>query len=127
MNHTLEVYQGNNLIFFSDGKWLHPLLDFQKFLSQHNYNRAALIVNDKIIGRAAALLIVHLGIKKVNAAILSKPGKEALEFHGIQFEFEQLVDRIQCRTEALLKDEFNAERAYQLIYELAHQTSQYRS
>jgi zinc transport system ATP-binding protein len=123
MDHTLEVYREEQLIFFSDSKWLHPLLELHKFLSKQNYNPATLTVNDKIIGRAAALLIVFLEIRKAKAGILSKPAIEALEHFGVKFEFAQLVERIQCRTEDLLKDEFDPNRAYQLIRDLAQQTN----
>ncbi len=123
MDHTLEVYNEDKLIFFSDSKWLHPLLELHEFLAQQNYDHANLTVNDKIIGRAAALLIIYLGIKKARAGVLSLPGKAALEYFGVQFTFEQLVDRIQCRTEEVFKDEFEPKRAYQVIRNLAHQTS----
>ena len=52
--HALEVYQGETLIFYSDGKWLHPLLDLEQFLAAHPYDPGALSVHDKIVGRAAA-------------------------------------------------------------------------
>jgi len=119
MTHTLEIYLEEKLIFHSDGKWLHPLLEFKKFLSNNNYDRTNLIVKDKIVGRAAALILIYLGIKNINAGILSKPGMDVLTKHDIKFEYTKLVDRIQCRTEEMLKDELDPKVAYELINKLA--------
>ena len=120
MKHTLEVYLSENLIFYSDGKWLHPLLELDKFLSNSNYDRTKLVVKDKIIGRAAALILIYLGIKNVKAGIMSKLGKNALEKHEICYEYKDLVERIQCKTEELLKNEHDYQKAYKLIKKLAN-------
>ena len=118
MKHSLEVYLKNELIFFSDGNWLHPLFELERFLRQLNSDPASLIIKDKIVGRAAALLQVYFGIKKVNAGMMSELGKEIFDHYQIDYEYEALVDRIQCRTEEMLRDEFDPGIAYKLIKEL---------
>ena len=123
MKHTLEVYLSENLIFYSDGKWLYPLLELEIFLSNSNYDRTKLVVKDKIVGRAAALILIYLGIQNVKAGIMSKLGKDALEKHGICFEYNDLVKRIQCKTEELLKNEHDYQKAYKLIKKLANNSS----
>ncbi len=119
MVHTLEVYLEQKLIFHSDEKWLHPLLEFEKFLSNKNYDRSKLLIRDKIVGRAAALILIYLGIQNVKAGILSNPGMEVLKKHNVNFEYYEIVNRIQCRTEEMLKDEFDPLVGYKLINELA--------
>ena len=119
MEHSLEVFQEKELVFYSDGKWLHPLLELESFLLNNKYTEKNLLVKDKIVGRAAALLLVYLGIGKVKAGILSKPGKDALDKFGVNNEHEQLVDRVLCKTEELLKNENDPLKAYNLIKELA--------
>lgn len=119
LKHTLEVYLAEKLIFHSDGKWLHPLLELEKFLSNSNYDRTKLVVKDKIIGRAAALILIYLGIQNVKAGIMSKLGKDALEKYVISYEYKNLVDRIQCRTEELLQNEDDPQKAYKIIKELS--------
>lgn len=118
MKHSLEIFLNDELIFYSDGKWLHPLFEFEEFLQQLNCDSHSLIIKDKIVGRAAALLQVYFGITTVKAGMMSQLGKEIFDYYQVNYEFEKLVDRIQCRTEEMLKDEFDPEKAYQAIKDL---------
>lgn len=120
MNHTLEVFSAEKLIFFSDSKWLHPLFELERFLSTNKYEPANLVVKDKIIGRAAALLLIYFGISTIKAGVLSKCGMDVLEKYSVKYEYQTLVERIQCKTEELLKDENDPEKAYQIIKLLAN-------
>ena len=72
-------------------------------------------VRDKIIGRAAALLLVRLDIKKIHAHLLSHPGRDVLEYYKIDYSYDLLVDKIGCQTEDLLANEYDPEVAYTLI------------
>jgi len=119
MAHALEAFSGETLIFYSDGKWLYPLFELEGFLAPMNYEPAHLVVKDKIVGRAAALLLIRLGVGYVIAGIMSRPGKEALEKHEVKYEYERLVDRITCRTEELLIDEYDPQKAYAILKERA--------
>ncbi|UCE04606.1 MAG: DUF1893 domain-containing protein [bacterium] len=119
MEHTLEVFSNGRLIFHSDRKWLHPLFELKDFLRQKNYDPTSLIVKDKIIGRAAALLQVYLGIRTVKTELMSDLGRDVLEKFEVEYEYEKLVERIQCRTEEMLKDEYDPEKAYMKIKKLA--------
>lgn len=118
-HHALEVTQGDRLIFHSDGKWLHPLLDLERFLAKHPYDPESLTVRDKIIGRAAALLIVRLGVRRVHAGMLSEIGAEVLQHFGVSYDYENLVPQIACQTEVLLDGEFDLDKAHTLILERA--------
>ncbi|MBN1347837.1 DUF1893 domain-containing protein [candidate division KSB1 bacterium] len=115
MTHALEVYSEDQLIFFDDEKWLHPLFKLEQFLTEKRVNPAALTVKDKIIGKAAALMIVRLKIGTVNAGLISVPAIDAFKRFGVTFEFQTCVDRIDCATEALLIDEWDVEKAYLLL------------
>ena len=77
-----------------------------------------MIVNDKIVGRAAALLQLHLGIKSVKAEMMSKLAKELFDHFEINYEYNKLVERIQCRTEELLQNEYDPQKAYAIIKNL---------
>ena len=118
--HALEVYADDTLIFHSDGKWLYPLFELERFLATAGRDPATLTARDKIVGRAAALLMVRLGIGRVFAGLLSEPGKEALEHFGVPYACERLVERISCRTEEILRDEYDLERAYRILRERAN-------
>jgi len=119
MDYTLEAFFDGKRIFHSSGKWLHPLFELEDFLRQQNYDPASLILKDKIVGRAAALVQVYLGVKTVQAGMMSKLGKELFDHFQVNYEYENLVDRIQCRTEEMLRGEFNPEKAYLVIKALA--------
>ncbi len=112
MEHTLQVFAGETLVFLSDGKWLYPLFELEDFLADGDWEPATLTVRDKIVGRAAALLLIRLGIRDVRAGIMSRLGREALERHSVKYEYDTLVHRIDCRTEEMLADEFDPDRAY---------------
>jgi len=50
---SLQVFNGENLIFESSGKWLHPLFDFEEFLKTYEGPRNDLRSHDSAIGKAA--------------------------------------------------------------------------
>jgi uncharacterized protein DUF1893 len=112
---TLTVLYEGSPIFTSHGKWLHPLFELEAYLAEHPIQPENLILQDKIIGKAAALLIHRLGFRTVKAGILSRLGEAVLYRYGIAYTYEQLVDRIHCQTEELLAEVEDPEAAYQLV------------
>jgi Domain of unknown function (DUF1893) len=112
---TLTVLQDGTPIFTSHGTWLHPLFELEAYLADHTFQPDTLILQDKIIGKAAALLIHRLGFRIVEAGILSRLGEAVLQRHGIAYTYEQLVERIHCQTEELLATVEDSEEAYQLV------------
>ena len=112
---TLTVFCNGTPIFTSYGKWLHPLFELEAYLAEHPIQPEDLILQDKIIGKAAALLIYRLGFRTVKAGILSRLGEAVLQRYGIAYTYEQLVDRIHCQTEDLLAEVEDPEAAYQLV------------
>ena len=112
---TLTVFRNGTPIFTSYGKWLYPLLELEAYLTDHAFEPAQLLLQDKIIGKAAALLIHRLGFRTVKTGILSRLGEAVLQDYGIAYAYEQLVDRIHCQTEELLATIEDPEEAYQLV------------
>ncbi len=112
---TLTVLHEGTPIFTSHGKWLHPLFALEEYLADHAFQPAHLILQDKIIGKAAALLIHRLGFRTVQAGVLSRLGEAVLQRYEIAYSYEQLVDRIHCQTEELLATVEEPEEAYQLV------------
>jgi len=112
---TLTVFRNGTPIFTSYGKWLYPLFELEAYLADHTFQRDTLILQDKIIGKAAALLIHRLGFRTVKAGILSRRGEVVLQRHGMSYTYEQLVERIQCQTEELLATVEDPEEAYRLV------------
>ena len=112
---SLTVLHEGTPIFTSYGKWLHPLFELEDYLANRAIEPAKLLLQDKIIGKAAALLIHRLGFRTVLAGILSRLGEAVLQRHGIVYTYEQLVERIHCQTEELLATVEDPEEAYRLV------------
>ena len=114
---TLSVYHEGHPIFTSTGKWLHPLFELEEFLNTAPCQPATLVVADKIVGKAAALLLVRIGIRRIEAGVLSKLGMSVLERYGVNYSYSQLIERIDCKSEALLATVEDPEQAYRCIRE----------
>jgi len=99
---SLELFSDSRLVFSSAGKWLHPLFELEEFLAESRLDPAGLSLRDRIVGKAAALLIVRLGIRRVHAGVLSRLGMEVFEAQGVMCSWDQLVERIACQTETAL-------------------------
>jgi hypothetical protein len=112
---TLIVLQDGTPIFTSHGTWLHPLFELEAYLAEHAFQPTKLLLQDKIIGKAAALLILRMGFHTVKAGVLSRRGEAVLQRHGIAYTYEQLVDRLHCQTEELLATVEDPEEAYRLV------------
>ena len=112
---TLRLYHRDQLVFSSQGKWLHPLFELEEFLNSSSYPRETLRVEDKIVGKAAALLIVRLDIRQVSAGVLSTLGLAVLASHDVRLEARDTVDHIDCQTESLLADIEDPEQAYEVV------------
>lgn len=112
MEHSLVVSHHDKVIFTSNQHWLYPLFELEDFLKQHPIKTSELVLTDKIAGRAAAWLIVHLGIKRCHIVLISKLAIPILEKHGIIFTYDQIVEQIQCRTETLITNDMGVSDVY---------------
>ena len=89
--------------------------DLEDFLNRENYDPTQLILYDKIIGKASALMIVRLGIRKVVGGIVSKPAETVFKKWEVEYSSKKQIDYIDCRTEQILMDISDPEEVYQLI------------
>lgn len=92
--NCLMIYKGCELIFKSQSKGIRPYLEA---IESINDGLKGTTVVDKIVGRAAALLIAHIEAGEVYASVLSLPGKEVLDQYGFQAVFSTLVDQIKLK------------------------------
>ena len=118
--YSLELKFESKTVFSSNGKWLHPLFDLEDFLNRGNYDLTKLTLYDKIIGKASALMIIRLGIKKVKGGIVSKPAETAFQKWGVEYSTEKQVNFIDCKTEQILTDISDPDEVYELIKTLSH-------
>ena len=120
-NNTLRVYEDSKLIFASDKDRLLPLMEYiGKFASNHR----DVVIFDKIMGRAAALLCIKANCREVYSPLGSKLALEVLEVKGIKYHLGKIVPYIQkpnqkemCPMEKLSLDK-KPEEFYQLIRNL---------
>lgn len=88
---ALEIRQKEKIIFRSKREGVGGLL---MFIQKHGRSRRDLIIFDKIIGKAAALLFAYLGAKEVYGVIGSKEAAKTLRKFKIKFYFRKTVENI---------------------------------
>ena len=81
-----------------------------------------LIVADKLIGKASAMLLTLSGVKEVFTFTLSKAGKEIFDKYGITYSYDKLVDYIvnregtgMCPMEMTVKDIDDLKEAFEAL------------
>jgi hypothetical protein len=118
---SLMVYSGGEVIFKSASKGVRPHLEAINALGTR---LKGTIMVDKIIGRAAALLILYSEAAEVHAGVVSKGGREVLERAGTPLFFVEetehikMVDgRIYCPFEAMVQGIDDPIQAYHSIVE----------
>ena len=124
---TLQLYlcqTGSDriVLFSSSKKWLHPLFELEEFLSLHEKygsvaSRENLLLRDTIIGRAAAFLIVRMGIRRVETDLISRRDIPLFEKHDVHVTANKTIDAIDCMTEELLKDYSDPDEVYAILVE----------
>ena len=117
---SLQVRLDNEVLFSSSGKWLYPLFDLEDYLVDHPDLLKNATVWDKVIGKAAALLILRLGGRRIHGALMSELAAETLEKAGVAHSFDKLVPRIDCQTEEILQDVIDLDEAYQILCKRAN-------
>jgi len=92
--YSLALFHGDDLIYSSDTKGLRPLFD----CTQQYRGESGLILHDKVIGLAAAKLVVYSGIiREVMTMVASRPAKNFLEEHGIIIRASNIVANIMTK------------------------------
>jgi hypothetical protein len=114
---TLRVYEGNQLIFSSIKDRLLPLLEYIEQFPRHQQ----VVIFDKIIGNAAALLSVEAHCKEIYSPLGSELATKTLDQYGIKYYLIEIVPYIQnsdrqdmCPMEKLSLDKV-PEEFYQIM------------
>jgi hypothetical protein len=90
--NTLQVYKDNKLVFASDKEGLLPLLEYIDNLASSHQQ---VVVFDKIIGRAAALLCILANCAEIYSPLGSELAVEALNRHDIKHHLVEIVPYIK--------------------------------
>ena len=87
---TLRVYEGSDLLFISEKDRLLPLLEYiDNFASGHH-----VVIFDKIMGNAAALLSVKAGCQEVYSPLGSQLAITTLDRYRIRYHLTEIVPYI---------------------------------
>lgn len=116
-------------IYMSRGKWLHPLFELLDLLESGplagstvdpNPRRAIdaageLFLRDRVIGKAAAFLILRAGIRHAWADLVSDGALAVFAANGASLGGDERVPAIDCMTEELLRSVDDPDRAWTLL------------
>ena len=119
-NITFQVISDGKVLFQSDKRWLFPLFGFEAFLVQQPLDISHAEVHDKVVGKAAAFLILRLGVGSVHADVISQLACAVFDQAHLPYSFGTRVDRIDCQTEEILLDINDPEVAYRILSERAN-------
>lgn len=79
-------------------------------------------VADKVVGKAAALMFVLGGVKRVYASVISQSALNVLNTHGVETVYEKLVPYIinragngPCPMEYAVRDTEDPQTAYKIL------------
>ena len=89
---TLRIYQDETLVFSSQKDHLMPLMEY---LTDNGQGQQRVIILDKIMGNAAALLSVKANCKEVYSPLGSELAVKTLEKFGIEYHLSEIVPYIQ--------------------------------
>ncbi|MDD5567506.1 MAG: DUF1893 domain-containing protein [Patescibacteria group bacterium] len=89
---SIVITQRNKVLFRSNMGGISPLWQAIHQLSKEEVAGAE--IYDKVVGRAAAFLIISVKFRKVNTPIISRPAIEILRSSRIPVNYLKKVDRI---------------------------------
>jgi hypothetical protein len=90
--YSLALVQGDEIVYSSDSSGLKPLWDC---LEKYRQSKDKFILFDKVIGLAAARLVVYSGIIEViHTRLISQPAKQFLKENKIKIKADEIVANI---------------------------------
>lgn len=119
--NSLMIYKNKELIFESNLGGIRPHLLAIKKLGT---DLEGTLMVDKILGRAAAFLVIYSKAAEAIAAVISTPGKKVMETFGVKISYRQEVPHIKmengviyCPFERMVQGIDEPAEAYQAIVE----------
>ncbi len=89
---TLQVYKDNQLLFTSKRDRLLPIIEYVNQFAPHHQQ---VVIFDKIMGNAAALLAVKADCREVYSPLGSQLAVTTLDKYGIKYQLTESVPYIQ--------------------------------
>ncbi len=88
--NTVVIKRGEEIVFKSAARGISPLVE----LIESGTDVSGCSAYDKIVGKAAALLYVKLGVSAVKAEVMSEAGARVLEKNGIAYDYDVFAKNI---------------------------------
>ena len=125
-NHTIVIYKSDASVVVSDNRGVAPLM---KLLKENKEQLRDSMIADKVIGKAAALLMVYGKVKEVFTPTISVPAIEVFKNHNVKITYDKIVERIinrkgdgLCPMETLCLNTDNPEEAFFKVNEFIKKT-----
>lgn len=88
------VIRKGDTVYSSTARGVKPLLN----LLDSGEDYSGYSTADKVVGKAAAMLYVLLGVSRLHAYVISRKAVEVLACGGIEVTYDTLAERIHNRT-----------------------------
>ncbi|BCR21855.1 DUF1893 domain-containing protein [Borrelia sp. HM] len=115
LNPKLRLFKEHRILYSNMERGLKPLLEVDNFINKYIQNKEGLEIYDKVVGKAAAVIIYNIGFQNVHAGVISQVAKDFLESRGIRVSFKRLVEKINDKTENLIESLENPEEIYKYL------------
>ena len=119
--NSLMVYKDGALIFESSLGGIRPHL---KAIDELGEELEGTLMVDKILGRAAAFLVIYSKAAEAITNIVSSPGKQVLDEYNVKFSYQEEVPHIKmkngvifCPFESMVQGISDPDEAYRAIVE----------
>ncbi|UCD45173.1 MAG: DUF1893 domain-containing protein [Candidatus Bathyarchaeota archaeon] len=117
---SLLVFRGGAMVFSSSSRGIMPLIEAIEEVGLDDLRGA--VTADRVVGKAAVLLNLYMGVDEVHALLISEGAKRLLGERGVGFEFLEETDAIKekdgvifCPFERLVQGISDPEEAYTAI------------
>jgi hypothetical protein len=93
---TLQVFSENKIIFQSRKEGVRGLVEF---IEKYGRENKEIVIFDKVVGNAAALLFAFLGAKEIFSQIGSQLAEKTLKEFKIKYYFKETIVNILNKDE----------------------------
>ena len=91
---AIVIVKDGKVIFSSEGKGIKPVYTALNELKDRLQGSSAA---DRVVGRAAAMIYKHAGIKELSTGLISEKALDVLKNTSIVYEYDKLVPFIKNR------------------------------
>lgn len=92
---SLMIYRGGTLIFSSESDGIRPHLEALEEIGRDVLKGTVMV--DKIVGRAAALLILYADASESYAKVITTGARDLFKEHDLVYDYEVETEHIKTR------------------------------